>query len=111
MKAHKEIIITLIEADLKHNQLLGNLRKMELHTDEYVIDLYQAIAELMGLGEEIHQQWFDIYDDFLLNAHQHPISSNSNCLRSQAKACYELLLASVKLKNHMNPTDVAEVAV
>ena len=110
MEANKDLIITLIEADLKHNQLLGNLRKMELHTDEYVIDLYKAIAELMGLGEEIHQQWFDIYDDFLLNAHQHPISNGTDCMRSQAEACYELLCASVKLKNHLNTTEAMEVS-
>ena len=37
---NRDIIITLIQADLKHNQLLGNLRKAELHTDEYALPLH-----------------------------------------------------------------------
>ena len=102
LEANKDIILTLIEADLKHNQLLGNLRKMELHTDEYILKLYEAIAELMGLGKEPGQEWFDIYDSFLLNAHEHAISEEADHWQSMAEDCYELLCASVKVKGYLS---------
>ena len=100
-EANKEIILCLIEADLKHNQLLGNLRQMALHTDEYILCIYEAIAQLMGLGKEPHQEWFDIYDDFLLNAHVHAVSEEKGHWRGMAEECYELLCASVKLKGYL----------
>ena len=99
-EANKEIILTLIQADLKHNQLLGNLRKIALHTDEYILKLYEAIAALMGI-EEPDQEWFDIYDSFLLNAHKHAISEEEGHWRGMAEECYELLCASVKLRKHL----------
>ena len=102
LEAHKDIILTLIEADLKHNQLLGNLRKMELHTDEYILKLYEAIAQLMGLGKEPDQEWFDIYDSFLLNAHAHAISEEPDHWHSMAEDCYELLCASVKVRGYLS---------
>lgn len=101
LEANKDIIICLIEADLKHNQLLGNLRKMELHTDEYILKLYEAISQLMGLGKQPCQEWFDIYDSFLLNAHCHAVSEDSDHLLIVAEECYELLCASVKVKGYL----------
>jgi len=106
MEISKDIIITLILADLKHNQLLGNLRKIAFHTDEYAIRLYEAIAQLMGLGNEPDEEWFEIYDNFLLNAHKHPVSDHPDSLQSVAEECYALLCASVKVKNHLNTVEV-----
>lgn len=100
-EAHKEIIVTLIQADLTHHQLVGNLRKMELHTDRYELPIYEAVAQLMGIGKEPDQEWFDIYDGFLLKAHTHAIAQERDQLRPVAEECYELLCASVKLKRHL----------
>ncbi len=99
---NKDLILTLIQADLKHNQLIGNLRKIELHTDEYILKLYEVISQLMGLGKEPFEEWFDIYDSFVLNAHLHSISEEPDHLLLVAEECYELLCASIKLKHHLN---------
>ena len=107
LEANKDIIITMIQADLIHNQLLGNLRKMELHTDEYVLKLYEAISQLMGLGKEPFEEWFDIYDTFLLNAHSHSVSGDSDHLLIVAEECYALLCASVKVRHHLSTVEVA----
>ncbi len=100
-EALKEIIITLIQADLTHHQLVGNLRKMELHTDRYELSIYEAVAQLMGIGKEPDQEWFDIYDGFLLKAHTHAVAQKRDQLRPVAEECYELLCASVKVKRHL----------
>lgn len=97
---NKDLIITLIQADLKHNQLIGKLREMELHTDRYALPLHKAVSQLMGLPEKAHPQWFDIYDRFLIDAHLHPITDS---LLSTAEECYELLCASTKIERHFNP--------
>lgn len=114
LESNREIIITLIQADLKHHQLLGNLRKMELHTDYYALELYQVISQLMGLGEEIPDPWFDIYDGYVLNAHLHPVSSEPDHLLSVAEECYDLLAACVKVEKHLslkvNERNVAPIA-
>jgi hypothetical protein len=102
LKTNKDIIITLIQADLKHNQLLGNLRQMALYTDEYHLPLHKAVSQLMGLGEETYDQWFDIYEGFLIDAHKYPISGSPDNLLSVAEKCYELLCASIRIENHMN---------
>lgn len=106
MNVNKEIVIPLIQADLKHHQLLGNLRQMELHTDCYALELYRPISQLMGLGEEIPNQWFDIYDGYVLNAHLHPVSSDPDHLLAVAEECYEVLAACVKVEKHLNLQEV-----
>ncbi|GAB5527487.1 MAG: hypothetical protein Roseis2KO_53590 [Roseivirga sp.] len=105
MEENKEMIITLIQADLKHNQLISNLRQIELHTDEYFLQLHRVTSQLMGLGEDTYDHWFDIYDGFLIGAHKHPISSSPENLFSVAEECYDLLCASIKVENHLNRKD------
>ena len=45
-----------------------------------ILKLYEAIAQLMGLGKEPDQEWFDIYDSFLLNAHVHAVSEEEGLM-------------------------------
>ena len=56
MEANKELILTLIQADLKHNQLISGLESLDLHTDSYFLGLHKAVAQLLGLGEGTSDQ-------------------------------------------------------
>ena len=100
---NKNIIIILIQADLQHNQLISGLGSLDLHTDSYFLSLHKAVSQLMGVQDNQSDQWFEIYDSFLENAHQHPISDSSDHLLSVAEECYELLCASIKIESHLNP--------
>lgn len=59
----------------------------------------------MGLGEDTSDQWFEIYDQYLKDAHHHLISEKPDTLLPVAEECYNLLFASIKIENHLNPND------
>lgn len=95
----------LIQADLQHNQLISSLASIDLHTESYFLQLHKAVSVLMGLGEDTPEQWFDIYDRYLKDAHLQPISGSPNSLLALAEECYDLLYASIKIENHLAPKD------
>lgn len=102
---NKALILTIIQADLKHNQLISGLDSLHLHTDSYFLGLHKVVSQLMGLGEDTSDQWFDIYDSYLKEAHTHPISDSPDSLLLVAEECYNLLCASIRIENHLNPND------
>ena len=101
MEANKVLILTIIQADLKHHQLVSGLESLHLHTDSYFLGLHKAVSQLMGLGEETSDQWFEIYDQYLKDAHTHPISEKADSLLPVAEECYNLLCASIKIENRL----------
>ena len=103
--SQKALIVQLIQADLKHNQLVGGLQSIHLETDMYFLGLHKAVAQLMGITGDIPDQWFAIYDHYLENAHRHEVSSEADSLLPIAEECYNLLRASIKIENHLNPND------
>ena len=102
---NKDLILSLIQADLKCNQLISGLESLDLHTDSYFLGLQRVISQLMGLGEDTSDQWFDIYERYLKDAHTHPISDSPDSFMPIAEECYNLLCASIKIENHLNPND------
>jgi len=105
MESNKELVLILIQADLKHNQLVSSLASIDLHTDSYFLQLHKAVSVLMGLGEDSPDQWFELYDQYLKDAHLQPISGSPKSLLPLAEECYDLLCASIKIENHLNPKD------
>lgn len=106
IKPNKNLILTLIQADLKHNQLIGGLGKLDLRSDAYFLGLHKAVAQLMGLGTQAPDQWLDIYDRFLEDAHKQPLSDSPDSLIPIAQECYDLLCASIKIEDLLNPEEV-----
>ena len=105
MEANKDLAITLIQADLRHNQLISGLESLDFETNSYFLDLHKPVAQLMGLGDTASEQWFQIYDHYLQKAHKYPVSSSPNSLRSVAEECYNMLLAYAEIEKHLNPDD------
>lgn len=91
MELHQHLAIQLIQADLKHNQLIGGLESLDLETNSYFLDLYKPVAELMGLSEIVPEQWFQIYNHYLQQAYKYPISRAPNNLLPLAQECYKML--------------------
>ncbi|MEO1052242.1 MAG: hypothetical protein AAFX87_16535 [Bacteroidota bacterium] len=102
MQPNKTLILTLIQADLKHYQLINGLENLHLHTESHSSELYKVVAELMGLGKGKSDIWFDVYCRFLQEAHQHPMSNGLDELLPVAEECYEMLLACSKIERHLS---------
>ena len=105
MKANKDLAIRLIQADLKHNQLISGLESLDFETNSYFLDLHKPVAELMWLGETASERWFQIYDHYLQQAHKHPISGKPDSLLALATECYNMLLAYAEIESHLSPGD------
>lgn len=97
---NKELIIQLIQVDLKHNQLTEGLRHLGLDDEEkYNLNLLPVVAQLMGIpkGGSI-PQWDHIYISFLEEAHQHPVSILGEELYPIAEKCYEMLYDCIEIR-------------
>jgi len=91
---HKELIIHLIQQDLKHSQLVEGLWKVGLDANIHALDIIGVVASLMGKEEpDISDQWTEIYFSFLARAHYYKITPRAEELKPLAEDCYNLLLA------------------
>lgn len=102
MEANRDLIIILIQADLKYSQLVSSLTSIDLHTDSYFLQLHKTISALMDLCDETPDQRFEIYDLYLKDSQLKPISGSPKSLLPLAEECYDLLYASIKIENHLN---------
>lgn len=99
MEINKTLILHLIQADLKHNQLINALESIHLDTDGvYYINLADAVAKLMGMDGEKSDQWFAIYDSYMEQAHSHAVEDRGSNLAPIAQDCYSHLLACMQIE-------------
>jgi len=70
---NKELIITLIKQDMKHNQLVLGLQQLGLSCDDYhYLQIYRIIAELMGYKKGvIDEKWLGIYLGYIDKVIEH----------------------------------------
>lgn len=101
---NKDLIIQLIQQDLKHSQLTEGLRQMGLDDfGLYTLDILSIVAHLMNIPKEkITDRWAEIYGGFLDKAYQHEVADRGEELIPVAEKCYELLLACTKNENQIN---------
>jgi hypothetical protein len=88
----KELIIKLIQQDLKHNQLTGGLQKIGLKTDVHHLELVEVIMALMDKSEDNHQ-YLKTYFHFLNQAANYKITATADNLKPLAEKCYKELLS------------------
>ena len=87
----KEIIISLIEQDLKHNQLLNGLYSIGLTDDDaYTLNLDLIISKLMG-NKNVSDTWLSLYHKTMLEV------SNSSISKERRKIAEELYEELVKI--------------
>lgn len=92
MKTSKPLIIQLLIADMKHEQLVAGLNHLGFESDLHGTDLNGVVAELMGIPEmDMEWDWFDVYMKFLDKASDYPITGDGKNLLPLAEACYEML--------------------
>lgn len=86
----KELILQLIQQDLKHHQLIHGLRQLGLQDDGlYNLNILPIVARLMGVPEgEIAEEWAAIYLDSMERALDVGVSALGKELRAVAEGCY-----------------------
>jgi hypothetical protein len=101
MNSTKHLILTLIQADLKHHQLISGLKSLHFETNNHFLDLHKPVAELMGLGEGTSEQWLPVYDHFLQQAGTYPMAGKADNLLPLATECYKVLQAYARIQSHV----------
>ena len=92
----EELIIQLIQQDMKHQQLVEHICKAGFDSHMHELDIPNMIAELMGM-KDAPDHWMEIYVRCMGRTMHYPISGRSEIFREPATECYILL------KNNMQP--------
>ena len=92
---NKDLIISLIKEDLRHNQLVLNLNEMGLDSGgNYDLSLLATIANLMGIPTgKVSDQFGDVYESFMRESIKHPVDSNPISFSEMAMRCFNKLVA------------------
>ncbi|MBN4062176.1 hypothetical protein JYU20_03155 [Bacteroidales bacterium AH-315-I05] len=100
---NKDLIIQLIQQDLKHNQLTGGLQKAGLETDLHNLEIIEVVARLMDVPKgEVSNQWEETYISFLEQAVEYKISDRAEELLPLAEECYNLLVACQNIESRIS---------
>lgn len=103
----KELVISLIQQDLKHTQLVAGLDNVGLEaSDKYHLQILEIIAKLMQVPEgDIDNNWGQVYYRLLQEAKYFQITHTHDSLRDYAILCYrqlKLFIAIECLKKGLN---------
>jgi len=89
-----ELIIELILQDLKHNQLILGLDRLNLDAGFcHYLGILDLIQRLMGIPEELVDDFSAAYMVYMQRCLEFPISRSGEELRELAVECYENLTA------------------
>lgn len=94
----EDLIISLIQCNMQHSQLVLNLENIGLEDRVGVFDvnLLEIVAQLMGIKKtEIDDDWMEIYLNFLNQAANYKITRNGTSLKPLAEKCYGKLKESL----------------
>ncbi len=99
---NKNIIIRLILADLKHNQLISALEGIHLLTDGlYFINLSDAVAQLMGIEGGKSELWFSLYDSYMEQGALYNVEGRAENLLPLTEECYHHLRTCITIEERI----------
>lgn len=88
----KQLIIKLIQQDLKHCQLLYGLNRVGLDGDEkHQLQLFDIIYDLMKVPQSIEFDWGSTYHHYMKQGLLLEIGSTDTHLKPLAELCYKHL--------------------
>lgn len=90
---HQNLIITLIQQDLKHNQLVVGLMNMGLDSSGlHYLEIINMVSDLMNVPEgEIENDWGEIYVKYMNESVTYDVTVSTSSLRTLAETCYQEL--------------------
>lgn len=87
-----ELIIELILQDLKHNQLIVGLERLNLDAGYcHYLGILDLIQKLMGTPDKLMDAFAATYMEYMKRCLEFPISRSGEELRELATECYECL--------------------
>lgn len=97
---NKDLIVSLIQQDLKHHQLVLGLDNIGLQAGEkHHLELLNVVYDLMEVPQSVEMDWGMTYTNYMNKALRYHIKSTSENLRGQAELCYTHLKCLVDLEN------------
>ncbi len=94
---NRELVVQLIQQDLKHSQLTETLRHMGLDDGGlYALDLITIVAQLMEVPPHQMDDFAEAYGTFLDEAPQYPTTYLGEALLPVAEECYLKLLGRLE---------------
>jgi hypothetical protein len=87
-----ELIIELILQDLKHNQLVVGLERLNLDVGYcHYLGILELIQKLMGVSDGSMDDFSATYMGYMQRCMEYPISQSGEELRELARECYKSL--------------------
>jgi hypothetical protein len=95
---NKTLIISLIQQDLKHSQLVYGLDNIGLDGSEvHFLEIMEIVAKLMNVPNgEVNDDWGKMYTEFMKESVGFEITSKGEALKPFAKVCYAQLKSLLK---------------
>lgn len=88
----KQLIIKLIQQDLKHCQLVYGLDRVGLDVnDKYHLQIMDIIYDLMKVPQSIELDWGIIYQNYMKKGVILSVKNTDICLKSLSELCYKHL--------------------
>ncbi len=100
---NKELIIALIQQDLKHSQLILGLDDLGLSaSDKHNLEMFDIVANLMQVPEgHIESDWARVYLTYMSDSREVEIDHSTAPMLPYAKSCYAALSEVLHSKNAM----------
>jgi hypothetical protein len=88
--SNKELIISLIQQDLKHSQLIVGLDQLGLEASErHCLQLLDIVANLMQVPEgTVEFDWGSVYITYMAECKGIEVEYTADSLRPYAEYCY-----------------------
>jgi len=89
----KELIISLIQQDLKHCQLILGLDGLGLEaSDKHSLEIFDIIADLMQVPEgQVESNWAGVYLSYMSECSEVEIQHMTTPMKPYAISCYDEL--------------------
>ena len=89
----KELIISLIQQDLKHSQLVVGLDELGLEaSDKHCLEILDLVAEIMEVpAGKVEYAWGSLYMTYMSECTGMEVEATSAAFRPYAEVCYEEL--------------------
>ncbi|MCH2231324.1 MAG: hypothetical protein MK105_13365 [Crocinitomicaceae bacterium] len=99
--SNRELIISLIQEDLKHSQLIVGLDELGLSASEkHCLRILDIVANLMQVTEgHIEFDWGRTYITYMADCTGGTVEDSSDSMRPYAESCYDELIKILNLAN------------
>jgi hypothetical protein len=99
--SNKELIINLIQQDLKHSQLVLGLDELGLEaSDKHCLDILDIVANLMKVPErKVEYDWCRLYLTFMQECKTVGVTYTTETMKPFAEACYNGLVEILNSDN------------